>query len=209
MISLGDLPGGNVFSRALSVSKDGSVTVGFSDSASGSQAFRWSADDGMTGLGDLAGGAFQSAANAVSEDGSVIVGSSSSANGTEAFLWSNTDGMQSLRDLLIASGATGLAGWTLTEAAAVSADGLSVVGWGKNPDGNEEAWVATFDATTAAPIVPEPASLIIWFVLALALSGVGWWRCRRRNDRRLDGVEAAVPPSGFVAHDRVRLAAVQ
>ena len=50
--------------------------------------------------------------------------------------------MESIADLLTASGIN-LGGWTLTSARAVSADGLTIVGVGINPAGNEEVWIAT------------------------------------------------------------------
>ena len=53
---LGDLPGGVFNSGANAVSGDGSVVVGTGSSASGSQAFRWTAGGGMVGLGFLPGG---------------------------------------------------------------------------------------------------------------------------------------------------------
>ena len=71
---LGDLPGGIFDSRAFGVSADGSVVVGESSSASGTEAFRWTSGGGIAGLGDLPGGGFSSRANAVSGDGSVVVG---------------------------------------------------------------------------------------------------------------------------------------
>jgi len=49
---LGDLYGGIFRSDAKGVSADGSVVVGWSDSVSGYQAFRWEAGV-MTGLGYL------------------------------------------------------------------------------------------------------------------------------------------------------------
>lgn len=36
-----------------------------------------------------------------------------------------------------------MAGWTLIAASDISDDGLSIVGYGTNPDGNTEAWIAT------------------------------------------------------------------
>jgi len=44
---LGDLPGGEFYSEAHAVSADGSVVVGYSGSALGSEAFRWTREDGM------------------------------------------------------------------------------------------------------------------------------------------------------------------
>ena len=74
-------------------------------------------------LGDLPGRSFNSLAYGVSADGSLIVGFGTSALGREAFLWTSDAGMQTLRELLIAGGATGLTGWRLTQASAMSADG--------------------------------------------------------------------------------------
>jgi hypothetical protein len=67
--------------------------------------------------------------------------------------------MQNLRELLIAGGATGLTGWTLTQASAISADGRVIVGYGRNPAGNTEAWIA---------IIPEPSSLLQLAIAAAA-----------------------------------------
>jgi uncharacterized membrane protein len=43
MVGLGDLPGGEFFSHGAGVSADGSVVVGGGTSASGFEAFRWTA----------------------------------------------------------------------------------------------------------------------------------------------------------------------
>ena len=50
---LGDLPGGNFYNQAYVVSADGSVVVGFSNTALGIEAFRWTVAGGMEDLGDL------------------------------------------------------------------------------------------------------------------------------------------------------------
>ena len=188
MVGLGDLPGGGVFSRALAVSDDGNVVVGWSSSTNGFEAFMWTSGGGMVGLGDLAGGAFSSSASdisadgstvvgqsqsalgneammwtsgggmvglgdldgggyssrarATSADGSVVVGVGNSAAGDEAFIWDETNGMQSLKVLLERQGLD-LTGWVLREATGISSDGTTIVGWGTNPDGNGEAWLAT------------------------------------------------------------------
>lgn len=72
LIGLGDLPGGQVRSNAQAVSADGSVVVGYSSTASGDEAYRRTASDGMVGLGHLTGYA-NSYSDAVSADGSVVV----------------------------------------------------------------------------------------------------------------------------------------
>jgi hypothetical protein len=60
----------------------------------------------------------------------------------EAFIWTQAAGMQSLRELLIANGAQGLDNWALREARGISADGRWVVGYGINPSGFEEGFLA-------------------------------------------------------------------
>jgi uncharacterized membrane protein len=130
------------------------MVVGQSSSTNGFEAFTWTAGGGMVGLGSLPGNDFGSDALAVSADGSVVVGSSfvNDAPISEAFYWTESLGMVNLRDLLIANGATNLAGWTLHEAIAVSADGLTIVGSGHNPNGRNEGWIAT---------IPEPSALFL------------------------------------------------
>ena len=86
----------------------------------------------------------------------------------EAFLWTSDGGMQNLRELLIAGGATGLTGWRLTQASAISADGRTIVGSGRNPAGNPEAWAAT---------IPEPSTLTLAALSSFALL---WTLSRRR-----------------------------
>jgi probable HAF family extracellular repeat protein len=109
---LGDLPGGGFSSFPIGISDGGSVVVGNSKSASGVEAFRWSANGGMVGLGTLPGDSY-SQANATSADGSVVVGRSSSFG--EAFRWTASDGMVSL-------------GAQARAANGVSADGSVIVG---------------------------------------------------------------------------------
>ena len=160
---LGDLPGGTFRSFANAVSANGSVVVGISNSTNGNEAFRWTAIDGMEGLGDLPGGTFSSQARSVSADGSTIVGFSNSTNGEEAFYWTESDGMRFLSNILTDDFGLDLTGWTLQQARGVSADGLTIVGTGTNPDGNEEAWIAQLDPVST----PDPSTLIGLGTLAL------------------------------------------
>jgi probable HAF family extracellular repeat protein len=163
---LGDLPGSGFNSVALGVSADESVVVGFSESASGPEAFRWTGGV-MTGLGDLPGGIFSSVAFGVSADGSVVVGGGISAAGGEAFLWDGVNGMRSLMDVLVNDFGLGaaLTGWTLELATAISADGLSIVGFGTNPNGQGEAWLADLRTPQG---VPEPATVTLLVIGGLA-----------------------------------------
>jgi uncharacterized membrane protein len=168
---LGFLPGATS-STARRVSADGSFIVGQSShplpvgsTDLRAEAFRWTEASGMVSLGDLPGGRIISNANDVSADGSVIVGSGETSfeNGvsiSEAFYWTSATGMLNLRNVLISAGATGLDGWTLSEARGVSWDGFTVVGSGINPSGAIEAFVAT---------VPEPSTIMLGIIAALGL----------------------------------------
>jgi probable HAF family extracellular repeat protein len=148
MVGLGDLPGGFFSSDATAASADGSVVVGFSRSAEGFEAFRWTEAEGMVGLGDLPGGSFSSKAHGVSADGSVIVGEGSqgpgggATPGTTAVVWTAADGPRSLKEILEVDFGLDLGDWHLVQALDVSGDGRSIVGWGTNPDGLDEAWLA-------------------------------------------------------------------
>ena len=149
------------------MSADGEVVVGQSSSASGGEAFRWTAATGMVGLGDLPGGAFAGGANATSADGQVVVGQSSSASviSGEAFLWTAEDGMRSLHDLLATDLGLDLTGWRLITARAISSDGRTIVGLGRNPNNINESWIAT---------IPEPGTFSL-----LAFGGLFLLRRKR------------------------------
>jgi probable HAF family extracellular repeat protein len=170
MTGLGFLPGG-ISSDPASVSADGTVVVGQGNSASGTQAFRWTGGM-MTGLGDLPGGIFQSNATDVSNDGSVVVGIGSSPEDvSEAFIWTETTGMERLFDVLVTNGATGLTGWNLRQVS-ISGDGKWVAGYGINPNGSPEAFLANISA------VPVPTA--VWlFGSALGVIGSMWRKVGR------------------------------
>lgn len=194
---IGDLPGQSVLSAAYATSADGSVIVGFGQSSSGIEAFRWTASSGMTGLGDIVGGAFYSTALSASSDGAVVVGwanglpgpgaqafrwthtggmqglgvlpgaNSSVARGVSgdgeivigasnffggrAFFWSSTSGMIDLKPHLIALGASGLDGWMLEAANAISQDGRYIVGQGTDPAGRTQAFLAILPIAVNCP----------------------------------------------------------
>ncbi len=118
LTGLGYLPGGSRDSWAKGVSADGSVIVGWSLNANGTnEAFRWTRATGMVGLGLGAGGR-PSDAYDVSSDGLVVVGAVQQAAGTAAFRWTQGTGMVTLPGL---GGGEALAN-------AVSADGSIAVG---------------------------------------------------------------------------------
>jgi probable HAF family extracellular repeat protein len=161
MVGLDNLTGGTAESWSCAVSSDGLTVVGFI----GSNAFRWTqsegmveiggdtaydvSDDGSVVVGDY--GRWTEAtgwqdigfhAQAVSADGSVIVGQDSIWADSEAFIWDARYGTQNLNDWLESFYGLSLSGWTLTTAKGISADGLTIVGCGTNPNGQTEAWIA-------------------------------------------------------------------
>jgi len=71
---LGDLPGGEFYSRANSISSDGNTVVGVSKSQNQNQSFVWTEDSNMFNLGDVSGSYFKGHAIDVSADGSAIIG---------------------------------------------------------------------------------------------------------------------------------------
>jgi probable HAF family extracellular repeat protein len=139
-VELGALSG-DTRSIARAVSADGSVVVGWSEPSE--KAFRWTQETGMVGLGALPG-CRKSLALGVSGDGSVIVGQSDDRSGPEACIWDASHGMRSVAQVLteLPNPGKGRCAWKLRAASAVSRDGSVVAGWGINPDGDREAWIA-------------------------------------------------------------------
>jgi uncharacterized membrane protein len=148
MANLGVLAGGRHESVALASTPFGNIVVGFGTSARGREAMRWTVATGMVALGSLPGGCYWSEATAVSADGQVIAGPTSRGNGP-AFIWYAADGMHDLAAVLQAEGATGLAGWTLMWPNGITPDGQTIVGYGMNPAGHYQAWLATLPRVMA------------------------------------------------------------
>ena len=88
-IGLGDLPGGDFFSTAQSVSADGTEVVGYSHSADGTEAFRWTQTEGIVAVGFTH-------ASAISADGSTIVGYRNTKNQIEPIRWTTRRGAETL-----------------------------------------------------------------------------------------------------------------
>jgi uncharacterized membrane protein len=126
----------------------------------------------MQGLGYLYPG-LGSEALAVSADGAVIVGKSGlPQEGGGAFVWTAARGMEQLFNILIARGASGLDGWRLDAAFAISPDGRWIAGKGQNPLGQTEAFLAQ--------ISPVPTPAAAW-LLGSGLAVLRWLKRRVRG----------------------------
>ena len=152
---LGNLGGATDAGRALGISGDAQVIVGWSVSPSGTEAFRWTTSGGMVGLGDLPGSPFNSYAYGASQDGSIIVGGGNRLTGGsyvfgDAFIWDTVRGMRNLRDVLVSEFglATQLEGWSLDRATAISADGMTIVGTGRDASSTVRGWVVDLNPST-------------------------------------------------------------
>lgn len=135
MTGFGLLPGGCCTSAAFAISDDGTKIVGGAYGASSGEAYLWS-DGVMTGLGAPAPYP-HARAKGISSDGSFIIGTAGDSPVTEAFLYHN--GTYTLLGFMpVGQGRTG--------AEDVSADGSTVVGWGKDTlnDSVAAIWTAEY-----------------------------------------------------------------
>ncbi|MCS7466117.1 PEP-CTERM sorting domain-containing protein [Stieleria sp. ICT_E10.1] len=154
---------GNEDSAALAISSDGQTIVG----ESGRSAVRFTGGP-ILELGSISVTG-DSKANAVSADGSIIVGQS----GNYAFIWDEENGMRDLSEVLTSDYGLNLDGWDLSRATGISDDGETIIGYGLNPFGGTEAWVAN------VTVVPEPSSTALIAFVALGL--IARRRTRHRN----------------------------
>ncbi len=114
----------------------------------------------------------------MSADGRVVVGEE--ASGELAVIWDEANGARDLHDVLLLAGLEeSFAGWRLLTARAVSADGLTIVGTGRNPDGLREAFVVRLDEIPSPPPPPPPAEI--------ATRGPGFWRNHPALIEELEG----------------------
>ena len=139
MQGLGFLAGA-IHSQATAVSANGQVIVG----VSGSEAFRWTEAGGLEVLGVFI-------PTGVSLDGNTVVGRADDGSGPVAFIWTEDSGAVSLQSWLEQTQNLTLAGWqSLTEAVAISDDGLVIAGNGINAAGNNEGFLVSVDASAPA-----------------------------------------------------------
>jgi uncharacterized membrane protein len=140
---------------ARAANQNGTIVVGWAVDANGvQQPVRWVSGGPPQSLSpsDVAGMAL-----ATSADGSVVVGVNNVVGVTGnqmAFRWTQVDGMQSVQSLLAKTGFD-VSGWALTDAVAVSSDGLTIVGnaMATSGSGYTQGWVGRLPA-------PQPSSIL-------------------------------------------------
>ena len=138
-----------LMSFATGISADGSVAVGsIGHSTIDEEAVCWKSNGSIIKLGS-------GFALSCSADGSFIVGYSHflGESRISAFLWDSTNGMQNLKDILTKVYELDLDGWHLSEAIDISEDGYTIVGYGINPYGTYEAWIANLELSTKDVVI--------------------------------------------------------
>ncbi|MFT4540687.1 MAG: putative membrane protein [Planctomycetota bacterium] len=148
---IGDVPGGLERSSAVAVSADGNTACGWGTTTTHpyrQQFFRWTRVGGLAPLGKLPGH-FHSQPNDMSPDGQQIVGWSAAVGAVNRtpVIWDAVNGMRDIVSVLEAAGLDltylrDQSGDLFMEATGVSADGLTIVGYG-HIDNTRRAWVAT------------------------------------------------------------------
>ncbi len=144
-IGLGDLADGEWHSEPYAVSHDGAIIVGMCASTYGIEACQWR-NGRLTALGSLSREHdFLSSARGMSRDAAVIVGSAiDDRDAPRAVVWDSINGIRDLSVLLAMEHGIDLKGWRLETAMGVSADGITIVGCGRNPRSEPEAWIVRF-----------------------------------------------------------------
>jgi probable HAF family extracellular repeat protein len=158
-----DLPTRGATGVATAVSGDGHYVLGQTGDGSGwlTDAFLWSEETGMVQLGSVPGVDCVVPLD-LADDGKTIVGYLLSVLHYDMtpFIWDPDHGIRLLETVLTDEYGLDLTGWDLKWANGSSADGRIIAGYGTNPDGNTEAWIAG---------IPEPGSASIIITAAIAL----------------------------------------
>jgi probable HAF family extracellular repeat protein len=160
------VPAGVTSASATAVSYDGAEVAGVIQFGNDTRAVRWT-PAGMTELGSLPDRPL-TVAYGMSDDGNVIVGQAAFSFFpliADAFYWTEAQGMRPLSAVLADAGLN-VTGWRFDIARDVSADGLVIVGEGRDPTGAPRGFVA---------VIPEPS-----FV---GLVPLGFALRRRRRSR--------------------------
>lgn len=155
----------NEFGQMLDISRDGSRVLMSHDGS----LFTWVLDPpGTTRVPQMTYSNGPGQSGVLSWDGSYIAGATGEPNGV--FLWDEMNGQRNLANLLQQGFGFDLEGWNLQEATGISDDGKTIVGYGINPDGQQEAWIVC---------IPEPSSWILLCGGLAVLIAMRWFRGRQ------------------------------
>ena len=123
-------------------------------------AFRWTQATGMVPLGVHPRDEVTAKSQRCQNDGSIVVGRNSTGLKIEAYVWDVTLWDARPQGCCFRVQISDLTGWSLSEATGVSSDGTIIVGWGRNPNGDSEAWLADMTGIPGFPgtIIPEPGT---------------------------------------------------
>ncbi len=124
------------------ITPDASQFVGVAKSGADYCPFRFSIPDTLTVLQQTGDDRQFGRANAISADGRLVVGASGGLGKSKAVVWIGEREPVSLEQVLHEWCHVDLAGWELTDATDISADGRVIIGNGKSPDGRYEGYVA-------------------------------------------------------------------
>lgn len=145
-------------SEGWAVSADGMVIGGSVATPGHSDAYIWTAADGMKLVGATNIGLVESSVSDLSADGIVAVGAGKLNGQSRGFYWTPTRGIVLIEELLTAHGID-MGGYSVVGVNAVSDDGRTFVGAATSPAGRLEPFIAR---------IPEPHSL----AMALAVAAV-------------------------------------
>ncbi len=142
MTDLGHLPGATS-TTAWGVSGDGSVVVG----RSGNAVFRWTAQGGMV---QVAEGSVSNYVR-ITPDGGTILANVSVPGGIRGMLWDEVQGRRDLAAILPLLPGFDASQWSFITPVDISADGMTIVGDGRDSAGRYKGFMAT---------IPGPSSVL-------------------------------------------------
>lgn len=165
------------YSGATAISDDGTTIVGnnfFEDPSSAErrgEGFIYTEAAGLQRIPGLTERWPDVVVADVSGDGSIVVGTGFATLATldplaegEAFVWDAEHGVRTLKEVLASLGVA-LPGWRLSSASSISQDGRTLVGYGLDPGGTFQSFIA---------VIPEPATGVLVGAGLVALA----WRGR-------------------------------
>ncbi|MDQ7012616.1 MAG: GC-type dockerin domain-anchored protein [Planctomycetota bacterium] len=152
MVSIGELAGGRVSGWASGVSADGAVVVGSSWAEDGLRGFRWTSEAGMVALEKIHPDQYQQRVYATSWDGNVMIGDAyvNGVGGAGLMYWTLQDGPRWLLDVFDEHGVVVPDEWSLDGVLGLSADGRTIVGYGRISGLGTQGWVAYLGPTCRA-----------------------------------------------------------